>query len=116
MQLEFRRLTSGDEATLDRVADGVFDETIKPDRLASYLSEPGHHMIVALYVDEVGVAPASRRRGIARELLDRMLALGKTLGCEEAWIGTERDNDAARALYGSYAVPTEQVVMYTFRL
>ena len=100
MDIATKRLTSRDAALLGRVADGVFDEPIDPGRLAAYLSEPGHLMIVAttdgvvvgqcaavlhrhpdkpteLYIDEVGVAPAFLRRGIARRLLDEMLSLGK---------------------------------------
>lgn len=46
--------------------------------------------------DEVGVAPTFQRQGIARQLLEEMFALGKALGCEEAWVGTEHDNHPAR--------------------
>ena len=37
-----------------------------------------------LYIDEVGVTPALQRQGIARAMLEQMLALGKALGCAEA--------------------------------
>jgi ribosomal protein S18 acetylase RimI-like enzyme len=139
MQIEFRRLTAGDAAVFDRVADDVFDEPVDPRRLAAYLAEPNHHMIVALaggevvaqcaavihrhpdkvtelYIDEVGVSPAWQRRGIARQMLDRMLALGKELGCEEAWVGTEPDNVAARGLYEAHGVTAEPFVMYVIKL
>ena len=115
MELEIRQVKPGDVALFDRVADAVFDEPVDPGRLAAYLAEPGHHMLVALragevvaqvaavihrhpdkptelYIDEVGVTPALQRQGIARAMLERMLALGKALGCEEAWVGTETDN------------------------
>ena len=137
--IETRRLTPEDAAILGRVADEVFDAAVDPERLAAYLAEPGHHMIVAiagdevvgqiaavvhrhpdkpteLYVDEVGVAPAWRRRGVAGRLLDEMLALGKALGCEEAWVGTEHDNLAARGLYQSRGAGAEAFVMYLFEL
>ena len=45
------------------------------------------------------MAPAFQRQGIARRMLEEMFALGKALGCEEAWVGTEPDNVAARGLY-----------------
>ncbi|WP_246672618.1 MULTISPECIES: GNAT family N-acetyltransferase [unclassified Mesorhizobium] len=51
-----------------------------------------------LYIDEVGVSPAFQRQGIARKMLDAMFAIGRENGCEEAWVGTEPDNRAARAL------------------
>jgi ribosomal protein S18 acetylase RimI-like enzyme len=139
MQIEIKRLTAGDAAILDRVADEVFDEPVDPRRLAAYLAEPGHLMLVALaglevvgqcaavihrhpdkptelYIDEVGVTPALQRRGIARTMLDAMLVLGKTMGCEEAWVGTEPDNQPARGLYESHGVAAEPFVMYAFKL
>jgi aminoglycoside 6'-N-acetyltransferase I len=142
MNLEIRQLEPGDMALLDRVAEDVFDEPVRPDRLAAYLAEPGHHMIVAivdgevvgqcaavvhrhpdkateLYIDEVGVSSAFQRQGIARKLLDAMFALGRTLGCEEAWVGTEPDNAAARGLYERLEIrrdEAEEFVMYVYHL
>lgn len=139
MRVEIRRLTVEDAAVLDQVADEVFDEAIDPRRLAAYLAAPGHLMLVALaggevvgqvaavihrhpdkptelYIDEVGVAPALRRQGVARRLLDAMFALGRTLGCEEAWVGTEHDNHPARGLYESRGAAAEPFVMYVFKL
>jgi len=107
MDIGIRRLTFDDTAILHRVAVDVFDEPVNAKRLAAYLAEPGHLMIVALagdevvaqcaavihrhpdkptelYIDEVGVSPTFQRQGIARQLLDEMFALGKALGCEEA--------------------------------
>jgi aminoglycoside 6'-N-acetyltransferase I len=139
MMVEIRRLRRGDEALFDRVAEDVFDEPIDRARLAAYLAEPGHHMIVALrdgevvgqvaavihrhpdkptelYIDEVGVTPALHRRGIARRMLDAMFALGKELGCEEAWVGTEPDNVPARRLYESRLATAETFAMYVYKL
>ncbi|WP_246674876.1 GNAT family N-acetyltransferase [Mesorhizobium sp. B4-1-3] len=79
MNVETRRLHPGDDAVVMRAADEVFDEPVRPDRLAACLASPGHFMIVAmvdgtvvgqcaavihrhpdkvseLYIDEVGVA------------------------------------------------------------
>jgi ribosomal protein S18 acetylase RimI-like enzyme len=139
MEIQVIRLHSSDAAILHRVAEGVFDVPVDPVRLAAYLAEPGHLLMVALaggevvaqcaavihrhpdkptelYIDEVGVAPNYQRQGIARRLLDAMLALGKALGCEEAWVGTEPDNDPARGLYASRGAEAEPIVMYTFQL
>jgi ribosomal protein S18 acetylase RimI-like enzyme len=69
-----------------------------------------------LYIDELGVTPDFQRLGIARRLLDAMLALGRELGCREAWVGTEPDNAAARALYARGSEPAETFVMYVRRL
>ena len=139
MEVEIRRVTATDAELFDRIAEEVFDEPVDPARLAAYLSEPGHHMVVALhdgeivgqvaavvhrhpdkatelYIDEVGVTPALHRRGIARQMLEAMLAFGKSLGCEEAWVGTEPDNAAARGLYESLGVTAEPFVMYAVKL
>jgi ribosomal protein S18 acetylase RimI-like enzyme len=137
--VEIRPVTSADATLFDRVAEDVFDAPIDPDRLAAYLAEPCHHMVVALragevvgqvaavihrhpdkpaelYIDEVGVTPALQRQGIARRMLAEMLALGKALGCEEAWVGTEVDNDPARGLYQSHGGAGEPFVMYVLEL
>jgi ribosomal protein S18 acetylase RimI-like enzyme len=142
MTIEIRRLEAGDDALVMHVAEDVFDEPVRPDRLAAYLASPGHFMIVALadgvvvgqcaavihrhpdkvselYIDEVGVTPAFQRQGIARKVLDAMFAVGREQGCEEAWVGTEPDNAAARALYESRREPhgpAEEFVMYVYRL
>ena len=142
MNVEIRRLYAGDDALVKRIAEDVFDEPVRPDRLAAYLASPGHMMIVALadgivvgqcaavihrhpdkvselYIDEVGVSPAFQRQGIARKMLDAMFALGKENGCGEAWVGTEPDNRAARALYESRLephAPAEEFVMYAYEL
>jgi ribosomal protein S18 acetylase RimI-like enzyme len=140
MAIEIRRLLPGDAAVLERVADDVFDAPIDPERLAAYLAEPGHLMIVAihdgevvgqamavvhrhpdkpteLYVDEVGVTPTHRRQGIARQMMEALFALGRELGCEEAWVGTEADNAPAQGLYQGFG-PTEvgPFVMYLYEL
>ena len=127
---------------LDRIAEDVFDEPVRPDRLAAYLADPGHILLVAvsdgivigqcaaivhrhpdkvteLYIDEVGVTPAVQRKGIARAMVERMLAIGKELGCGEAWVGTEPDNLPARGLYERLEVKRDEAetfVMYVYRL
>jgi aminoglycoside 6'-N-acetyltransferase I len=140
MTAELRHVRPGDEALFDRVAPDVFDHPVERTQLAHYLATPGHHLIVAivegqivgqiaavvhyhpdgrpteLYVDEVGVSPAFQRQGIARRLLDAMLALGRELGCREAWVGTEPDNDAARALYEPRSEPAESFALYVLKL
>jgi len=48
-----------------------------------------------------------------------MFTLGREHGCGEAWVGTEPDNSAARALYESRKEspgPAEEFVMYVYQL
>ena len=130
MQTEIKQVGPGDEALFERVAEAVFDEPIDPSRLAAYLAAPDHHMLVALYagevvgqvaavihrhpdeptelyVNDVGVTPALQRQGIARRMLDEMLAPGKALGCEEAWAGNEPDDGPARGRHESRGARAE---------
>lgn len=46
-----------------------------------------------------------------------MLEHRKRLGCTEAWVGTEVDNEAALALYRATGKPVEeQAVIFTYNL
>lgn len=140
MSVEIRRAGPQDAELFEHVADDVFDYAVDLATLADYLATPGHHLVVAidggevvgqasavvhrhpderpveLYIDELAVAPAFRRRGIARLMLDELFALGRELGCHEAWVGTEHDNIAATSLYASREAPAEPFVMYVFTL
>ena len=49
----------------------------------------------------VGVIPAARRRGIARQLLDDLLTGARARGAVEAFLEVRVDNAAAQALYVS---------------
>jgi len=126
MTIEIRHAGPDDAALFARVDEDVFDGPIVPERLAAYLADPGHLMVLALadgevigqaagvihrhpdlptelYIDNLGVAPRFLRRGIATRLLERLFELGRERGCKEAWVGTELDNDPANGLYGRYA-------------
>jgi aminoglycoside 6'-N-acetyltransferase I len=122
MGVEVRLLRSGDEAVLAHVAEDVFDNAIDPDLTREFLSDSRHHIAVVLndglvvgfasgihyvhpdkpaelWINEVGVAPAHRRRGLGGRVLAALLTQGRALGCVNAWVLTDRDNDAAKALY-----------------
>jgi aminoglycoside 6'-N-acetyltransferase I len=135
MSLTVRRIGPGDSGFFDVIAPEVFDEPVDPRRLAAYLATPGHLMVLAfdgtvvvgqcaavihrhpdkpteLYVDEVGTASTHRRQGIARMMMVEMFAWGRELGCEEAWLGTELDNDAANALYRGFSPVEDGPIQY----
>lgn len=140
MSIDIRRVRPGDEPLFRRIAAEVFDHPVVLETLAEYLATPGHHLVVAindgkivgqvtamvyrrpdgsrkeLFIDEVAVTPALQRQGIAGRMLDKMLALGRELGCQEAWLGTEPGNVPARELYARRGSPGEPIVMYTFTL
>lgn len=135
--IEVRVLAAGDEKLLEHVAPGVFDRPLRPDRARALLGDRRHHLVVALdgdrvvgmasgldylhpdkpaelWIDELGVAPSHRGRGIGRRLLEALLEIGRTAGCEQAWVLTERGNRLARRLYraaGGVETSLEQVLV-----
>jgi aminoglycoside 6'-N-acetyltransferase I len=141
MSVEIRALHAGDERVLDNVDDDVFDHQLRADSTLEFLSDPRHHIVVAIddgvvvgmasgihyvhpdkpaefWINEVGVASSHRRAGVARALIEKLLSLAKDAGCREAWVLTDRDNVAAMRLYaatGGEEAPTDQV-MFTYRL
>lgn len=137
METVICRVGPGDAHWLDRTADDVFDDAIDPARLAAYLAEPGHLLVVArtdsvvvgqargmvhhhpdqpteLYIDNLGVTPGRQREGLATRLLDALCDWGRELGCEMAWVATEPDNDPARALYLARGAEAETFVLYAY--
>jgi ribosomal protein S18 acetylase RimI-like enzyme len=139
IDVDVRLLSSADSAVLHHVADDVFDGPIDPRWAAEFFADPRHHLIVALdgdvvvgmvtavhyvhpdkapqlWINELGVAPAHRRRGIGRRLVSAMLSHGRTLECTEAWVGTEVENVAARDLYERAGGTAESLVLYSFPL
>jgi ribosomal protein S18 acetylase RimI-like enzyme len=133
------RLTRDTAELLENIAEDVFDGEINARRLAAYLESPGHLMVIAvcgkqvvgqvaayvhghpdqtsdLYIDNLGVAPPFQRRGVARRLVDEVLAWGKTLDCRQAWVVTDTENNAARALYEGRGAAAEPVEMFSYKL
>lgn len=120
--IEIALLGPGDEHRLDAVAPDVFDHPVRPELVRELLADPRHHIAVALdgdrvvgfasglhyihpdkaaelWINEVGVAPTHRRRGIGVRLLGALFEAGVRAGCRQAWVLTERDNLAAGRLY-----------------
>ena len=54
-----------------------------------------------LYVDEVDVCADQRRQGAGKAIMQKLLEIAEEQGCDEVWLGTEVDNDAANGLYRS---------------
>lgn len=138
---DIRLLGSDDARVLQTVAPDVFDHAVDPQWAAEFLADPRHHLAVALddgrvvgmasafhyvhpdkapmlFVNEVGVAPTHRRRGLGRRLLAALFERGRALGCTEAWLGTEVSNGAARGLYAAVGMDEdpEPFVTYTRKL
>lgn len=141
MAIEVRVLRAGDEAVLSNVDEDVFDYPIRADTTFEFLSDPRHHLVVALddgvvvgmasgvhyvhpdkpaelWINEVGVASSHQRQGIARAILNKLLSLARELGCLEAWVLTDSDNEPAMRLYASTGgeEASRDQVMFTYHL
>ncbi|HVH11797.1 MAG TPA: GNAT family N-acetyltransferase [Longimicrobium sp.] len=132
-------LAADEAAVLDRVAPDVFDHAVDPRWCAEFFADPRHHLAVAmdgaevvgfasgvhyvhpdkppeLFVNEVGVAATHQGWGLACRLMRTLLDHGRSLGCVQAWVGTDRDNAAANRLYASAGGVPEAFVLYAFDL
>lgn len=118
------KLDRANTGLLDHIAPEVFDHAIHAGYLAAFLSDPRHLMFVALeddvvvgmvsgveyfhpdkppqmWINEVGVAAAHRRRGLGRRLVAALVDAARRRGCVYAWLGTEQDNVIAQACFRS---------------
>ena len=126
MSIRFETLESKNQHLLDTIAPEVFDDPVEAKHLAEFVADPRHLMILAvdrdtvvgmvsateclhpdkprqLFINEIGVAPTHRRQGIGRELVESLLDAARARGCDYAWLGTDVDNVAGQACFGSVA-------------
>jgi GNAT superfamily N-acetyltransferase len=124
MPVEFKVLERGQESVLARVAPEVFNNPIDPTLVKRFLADPRHHIAVAIekgvvigfasgldyihpdkprefWINEVGVSPAHRRKGVGSGVLRALLDHAWEIGCDTAWVLTDRYDEPARALYSS---------------
>ena len=132
-------LTNSDLSLLLHPADGVFDNLVNESYAREFLADPRHHIVVAtsesivigfasavhyihpdksteLWINEVAVAPAHQGQGIGKAIMNELLQLGRHLGCANAWVLTDRNNEVANRLYKSTGgqVAEGDTVMYEF--
>ena len=116
-----KRLSAGDQPEVQRF-DEAFDEAVDGELTARFLTDDRHHLVVAyvdgepagfvsatevfhpdkpteLFLNELAVIPAYRRRGAATSLLEALKHLAKERGCVSIWVLTDEDNEAAVASY-----------------
>lgn len=122
MTIDIQALTAANASLLHSVAADVFDNDIRPDSLEAFLKDPRHFMFLAvdgqlvvgmvsavqyvhpdkaeeLWINEIGVAPTHRRRGIGRQLIAAIVGLGRARDCACAWVCTEVENRSAQLFY-----------------
>jgi aminoglycoside 6'-N-acetyltransferase I len=141
MPTDVRILQETDRAVLSNVAADVFDDPIDGAACREFLGDPRHRLAVAidagvvvgfasgviclhpdkprpeLWINEVGVASSHRGQGIGRRLIEVMLDAGRAAQCRDAWVLTDRSNDAAMRLYAAAGGEgSSDHVMFTFSL
>lgn len=142
MTITIAILSQDDIDILKNIDPDVFDDAIDLPRAIEFLADPRHHLVVAidnnlvigfvfavhyvhpdkplpeLWINEIGVAATHQRQGIGKRLMNTVLEVGRELGCEVAWVLTDRDNTAAMSLYASVGNPQapSNHVMFSFDL
>jgi ribosomal protein S18 acetylase RimI-like enzyme len=136
-----RIAVAADADALERAGTDVFDNDVERTWLTDFFANPSNLLAIALaagevvgmasgvayvhpdkplqlFVNEVGVAARFQRRGVGALLVRALLDRGRDLGCTQAWVATEDDNRAARALYASVGgiEDEERAVVYVFPL
>lgn len=126
-QTTVRRLGPGDEAVVRRLAEGDAQTALLADERTiftaafagdepvgfafGYLLPRRQGAPTMLFVYELEVDEAHRRRGLATRLMRELFAHA---GGAEAFVLTEPDNDAANATYAKLGGARSEVVMWDY--
>ncbi len=117
--MRIERIT--DAAAVQQAAH-LFDGPPIEDATATFLAQPGHHLLLAyedgravgmvtgvemthpdkgteMFLYELGVAPDARLKGVGTALVEALAELARERGCYGMWVGTEHDNEAAQRTY-----------------
>ena len=127
--MQITRLGPGDD-DLVAAASSLFDGPPEPEATRRFLSAAGHHLLIAtetgspagfvsgiemkhpdkgteMFLYELAVDGAFRRRGVGRALVDALADVAREAGCHAMWVMTDADNDAALATYRSVGAEQE---------
>ena len=134
---DIRRITEPADV---HAAAALFDERRVSDATERFLSEPGHHLLIAyvgdqpvgfvtgvemthpdkgteMFLYELGVDEAHQRRGIGRALVSALATLARERDCYGMWVLTDDDNAAAMAAYrgaGGVVGETSRLLSWEF--
>jgi len=120
---QIKRLGPDDTARAESAIRAFKATSRSPDSLKAFLRSPANYLLVAdaggetvgfliayrlersdreaaqMFIYEVGVVSAWRRRGLASALLGEIVALARAEGMFEVFVLTSKGNDAACRLY-----------------
>ena len=119
--MEIRALGPGDDQAVV-AAQHLLDGPARPDATARFLAEPGSHLLVGyvgrepvgfvsgvevthpdkgteMFLYELSVDEAHRRRGHGRTLVEALAAVARERGCTGMFVFVDDDNEAGRAAY-----------------
>jgi ribosomal protein S18 acetylase RimI-like enzyme len=122
-------LGPGDEDKVKQAA-GLFDAPARDEATTRFLNDAGHHLLIAyqdgrpagfvsgvelthpdkgteMFLYELAVDEAFRRRGIGRALAAALAGLARQRGCYGMFVLTDDDNQAAQATYLSAGAARE---------
>jgi ribosomal protein S18 acetylase RimI-like enzyme len=122
-------LGPGDEDKVKQ-ASGLFDGPARDEATTRFLNDPDHHLLIAyeddrpagfvsgvelthpdkgteMFLYELAVDEAFRRRGIGRALAAALAGLARQCGCYGMFVLTDDDNQAAQATYLSVGAVRE---------
>jgi ribosomal protein S18 acetylase RimI-like enzyme len=139
MSVSIRTLGPGD-GELVVAAGALFDHPPDLPTSERFLRSPGHHLLLAfvgdvaagfvsgiemthpdkgteMFLYELAVGEAFRRRGIGRALVQALLEIARAGGCYDMWVLADADNEAALGTYRTTGTTDESAhVMLTWDL
>ena len=142
MRDQIKRLGPDDSARAESAVRAFKATSRSPDSLQVFLRSPANYLLVAdaggetvgfliayrlersdreaaqMFVYEVGVVGAWRRRGLASALLGEIVALARAEGMFEVFVLTSQDNEAACRLYARTGgkVEDDSAVLFVYPL
>jgi [ribosomal protein S18]-alanine N-acetyltransferase len=134
--VEIWHATSGAEERV-KAAEGLFDDPVDLEATRRFLADEANHLLIAyvdgelagyvsgtelthpdhaepeLFLNELAVGEAFRRRGIGQALVARLWELAQSRGCRGMWVLTDDANPAALKAYaaaGGTRLPDDEVM------
>lgn len=120
-------------------AAGLFDSAPVPEAVDRFLTDSGHHLLIAylddtpvgfvsgvevthpdkgteMFLYELGVDSSHRHNGIGTALVEKLAELARSKGCYGMWVLVDDENAAAAATYRKAHGDVEsQPLMFSWR-